>query len=242
MTLSPDPTPDPAPLLSQYQSVTLTNQFAWRLINSKFPPIAIFDDVADADEFDALFAIQQLTNPRLQNEVGHLNLLPAEQIPFGITGCSYACAPFTHVNPDGSRFSDGSFGILYLADKIETAISEVYHHQQKYWQNVPNLRYDTITMRGLKFEFSAQLVDLSASDNKDIHHPDNYNAARAMGAQLKKTAAQGIQYHSVRKPGAICWALMTPQNVHSAIQASHYEFIYDGSQIANVRLISPIDT
>ena len=31
---------------------------AYRLVNSKFPPIALFDDVADAEDFDALYQIQ----------------------------------------------------------------------------------------------------------------------------------------------------------------------------------------
>jgi hypothetical protein len=89
---------------------------SYRLINSKFPPISLFDDVADASEFESLYALQALTNPRLKNEVGDLQLIPRTEIPFGIHGCSYATAPFTHVNPDGSRFSDGSFGVLYVAD------------------------------------------------------------------------------------------------------------------------------
>ena len=101
---------------------------AYRLVNSKFPPIALFDDVADAEDFEALYQIQALTNPRLQNEIGRLELIPRDQIPFGIPGCSYATAPFTHVNPAGSRFSNGTFGVLYLADRMDTAIAEVRHH------------------------------------------------------------------------------------------------------------------
>ena len=86
---------------------------AYRLVNSKFPPIAIFDDVASADEFESLYALQAITNPRLANQAGRLELIPRADIPFGIPGCSYAAAPFTHVNPDGSRFSDGSFRDLH---------------------------------------------------------------------------------------------------------------------------------
>src|SRR5258705_221801 len=94
-------------ILEKWQATT---DQAYRLVNSKFPPIALFDDVADADEFELLFEIQALTNPRLKNEVGQLELIARSEIPFGIAGCSYAIAPFTHVNPAGSRFSDGSFG------------------------------------------------------------------------------------------------------------------------------------
>ena len=61
---------------------------AYRLVNSKFPPIELFDDVADADEFDMLYQLQALTNPRLHNETGRLELIPRGEIPFGIPGCS----------------------------------------------------------------------------------------------------------------------------------------------------------
>ena len=102
---------------------------AYRLVNSKFPPIALFDDVADADEFEALYQIQALTNPRLGNEVGRIELIPRREIPFGIVGCSYAIAPFTHVNPAGSRFSDGRYGMFYAARERATAVAETaYHH------------------------------------------------------------------------------------------------------------------
>jgi hypothetical protein len=132
------------------------------LINSKFPPIALFDDVADASEFDALYQIQALTNPRLLNEVGVIEVIPRDQIPFGIPGCSYATASFTHVNPDGSRFSDGSFGVLYLADNMETALAEVAYHQNKYWSKVKNLSYGRFVFRGLTCRFTdAAMKDAS---------------------------------------------------------------------------------
>ena len=97
---------------SQLPRLANVEQQAYRLVNSKFPPIALFDDVADADEFETLYQLQALTNPRLRNETGRLELIARAEIPFGIPGCSYATAPFTHVNPAGSRFSDGSFGVL----------------------------------------------------------------------------------------------------------------------------------
>ena len=55
---------------------------AYRLVNSKFPPIAIFDDVASADEFESLYALQAITNPRLANQAGRLELIPRADIPF----------------------------------------------------------------------------------------------------------------------------------------------------------------
>lgn len=211
---------------------------AYRLVNSKFPPIALFDDVADADEFEVLYQIQELTNPRLRNEVGRLELIPRRDIPFGIPGCSYAIAPFTHVNPSGSRFSDGSFGVLYLADSMETALAEVRHHQSLYWSNVPALNYERFVFRGLSCSFvDKAMKDATAIPLTDpVYDADDYTHARTLGKLIKTSGCPGILYHSVRLPGGHCWALMTPKPVLSVIQAAHYEMIWNG-QLTSVSQI-----
>lgn len=221
---------------NQLERVCFESQVSYRLVNSKFPPITLFDDVIDAEHFETAFALQALTNPRILNELGDLNLIPTEQIPFGITGVNYATAPFTHVSPDGSRFSDGSFGMLYLADTAATAIAETRYHQQKFFQNVEGLHYDTVDMRCLKVKFSAELIN--ACSVSDIYSPDDYSASRVFGIQVKKAGEAGLQYNSVRNPGAICWGLMSPEFVESAVQTRHFEFVYDGKQISQVREIT----
>jgi hypothetical protein len=212
---------------------------AYRLVNSKFPPIEIFDDVADADEFEVLYQIQALTNPRLKNEVGHLELIPRSEIPFGIPGCSYATAPFTHVNPSGSRFSDGSFGVLYLADSMETALAEVQHHQSLYWSNVRNLNYERFVFRGLSCSFvDAAMKDATSIPlNDPIYAPDDYAHSHVFGKAIRATGCPGFRYHSVRMPGSHCWALMTPKPVLSIIQTAHYEMVWN-QQITSVNKLS----
>lgn len=204
---------------------------SYRLINSKFPPVSLFDDVADVNEFESLYALQALTNPRLKNEVGDLQLIPRTEIPFGIHGCSYATAPFTHVNPNGSRFSDGSFGVLYVADCIETAIAEVQYHQQAYWSNVPELSYERFVFRGLICQFNeVGIVDgLVLPPTDAIYSSKNYTQARELGTTIKSGGRAGIRYHSVRRKGAICWGLMTPLQVSSIHQAAHYEMVWNGT-------------
>lgn len=215
------------------QRVSFSGQESYRMVNSKFPPITLFDDVMDAEDFETAYALQALTNPRILNELGDLTLIPTEEIPFGITGASYATAPFTHVNPDGSRFSDGSFGILYLADSAETAIAETRYHQEKYFRNVEGLHYDTVDMRCLKVKFSAELIDAVSIDA--IHAPNDYTTSRIFGAKVKKSGEAGLQYRSVRHEGATCWALMSPSPVESAVQTQHFEFVFDGEGISKVR-------
>jgi hypothetical protein len=167
------------------------------------------------------------------NELGDLALIPTAQIPFGITGVNYATAPFTHVNPDGSRFSNGSFGILYVADVPKTAIAETRYHQEKSLRKIIGLHYDTIDMRCLKVTFSANLVNAIAID--EIHVPDDYTASHGFGVKIKKSGAAGIQYRSVRNEGGICWALMSPSYVECVVQTQHFEFVFDGKSISKVR-------
>ncbi|NMY89985.1 RES family NAD+ phosphorylase [Pseudomonas psychrotolerans] len=209
-----------------------------RLVNSKFPPIALFDDVADTEDFETLYQLQALTNPRLQNELGRLELIPRDQIPFGIPGCSYATAPFTHVNPAGSRFSDGSFGVLYLADHADTALAEVRHHQEAYWSKVPTLKYERFVFRNLTVSFSDQgLRDALVLDAADpIYEPDDYGAARSLGAAAKRTGCPGLRYRSVRRAAGHCWALLTPRLVTAVIQAAPVEMIWNGGIIAINRI------
>ena len=209
------------------------NQIAYRLIPSKYPPISLFDDVADHDEFEVLFAIQELTNPRIRNELGSLNRVPSNERPYGIRGCNYALGPFVHVNPDGSRFSKGDYGVYYAADEVHTAIAETRYHQEKYFSAIDGLKYDRLSMRCLKTQFSASLRDITDDEfaQEDWYDPDNYTSAQALGAKLKANKIAGLVYNSVRAAGKICYALFTPRIINDVMQATHYEYIWDGKKI-----------
>lgn len=214
---------------------------AYRLVNSKFPPIDLFDDVADAEEFEILYQLQALTNPRLHNETGRIELIPRSEIPFGIPGCSYATAPFTHVNPAGSRFSDGSYGVLYLADSMETALAEVRHHQEQYWSNVEGLNFERFVFRGVSCQFNeAGLLDAtSVPMSEPIYDADDYTHSRQFGRLVRQGGFPGLRYHSVRNPGQHCWALLTPKRVLSIIQTAHYEMIWNAG-ITSVSVIAEV--
>ena len=99
-----------------------------RLIASRFPTVGLYDQVAAPEDLDVVFAIEALTNPRMRQELGQLSLVaPADRIAG--PGATLVMAAFTHLNPLGSRFSDGSWGVYYAADTLETAVAEVSHHR-----------------------------------------------------------------------------------------------------------------
>lgn len=228
-------------LLDTLPQKRFRDKTAYRLVNSKFPPIAIFDDVADNAEFEALFRLQAKTNPRLLDEIGHIRLIKPERRPFGITGCNYALAPFAHINQLGSRFSRGEFGVLYAAEHMDTALAETCYHQQRYFQTqVLGLKYDRIVMRGLTLKFSAALINI-CSPKIETHHwydANNYSAARQLGDAIKAADKDGLWYDSVRKPGSSCYALFSPHLIKSAVQTQHYELAWNGQRIDAVIQLS----
>lgn len=216
----------------------------YRLIASKYPPISLFDDVVNAEDFEVMYQLQALTNPRLRDEAGDISLIKPEEIPYHCSrGRSYAVAAFTHINRDGSRFADGSFGMLYIGDTDKTAIREIQHHQQKYWSNVDGLHYDRFVFRALQFTFDdKQTLDVTNRPMSDpIYDPSNYAAAQELGRQSRAdTTLTGIFYNSVRNEGGKCWALSTPFVVNDVIQCYHLEMIWNGTEIAQIEKISPI--
>src|SRR3546814_14273551 len=102
---------------------------AVRLIESKYPPIDLFEDIADPEDWELLAAAEGKTNPRIAETIGNLDLVPTGRRVNG-QGASYVLAPFTHCSPDKpGRFHDGNFGAYYSAATVETATAEVTHHQ-----------------------------------------------------------------------------------------------------------------
>ena len=95
---------------------------AWRIIPSRFPAQGVFDRIARPEDLDALYALEALTNDRLRDELGELALVPRARRVTG-PGTQTVMAAFTHVNPDGSRFSDGGYGVFYAAKALDTAVA-----------------------------------------------------------------------------------------------------------------------
>ena len=50
-----------------------------RVVPSRFPPVGLFDRVADPADLEALYAIEALTNDRIRDQAGNLALVPAEE-------------------------------------------------------------------------------------------------------------------------------------------------------------------
>src|SRR5574337_1032241 len=104
---------------------------AFRIVPSRFPTIGVYDRIADPADLDAVFALEAMTNPRLREEAGALQQVAKER-RLGGPGSTPVMAAFTHLNPEGSRFSDGTWGVFYAAHSVATAVEETAYHRERF--------------------------------------------------------------------------------------------------------------
>lgn len=95
-----------------------------RLIPSRYPPIAAFDDIASPEDLDAVMALEGWTNDRL---VAHrLARLPESERIYGVPNASVILAAFLHADSvSGGRFLSVDLGAWCSAEAIEAAFAEV---------------------------------------------------------------------------------------------------------------------
>src|SRR5690606_30167118 len=82
---------------------TAAPQPSYRLIPSRFPPIGLFDTVAQPEDLAAVMELAGWTNDRLVAE--RLARLPAQDWVYGRANASIVMAAFLHAPPMGARFS-----------------------------------------------------------------------------------------------------------------------------------------
>jgi hypothetical protein len=205
-------------------------------VPSRFPPAGLFDRVSSAEDLDVVQAIEGLTNDRLREELGALHLVPEEERIYG-PGTTPIMAAFTHLNPEGSRFTDGRYGVYYAAKTIDTAIAETLYHRTRFLAATQEPPIE-IDMRSYASDIDARLHDIRDLQKAlpAIYDPDpaHYGPAQVFANELRSTGANGIVYSSVRDPGGECVAVFRPPVLKPVVQGKHYCYVWDGSRIVNV--------
>jgi hypothetical protein len=210
---------------------------AHRIIRSLFPPIHLFEDIADPADWGDIISAEQKTNPRLMEDVGNLALIPQER-RVGGPGATYLMASFTHFSPDRpSRFSDGSFGVLYAGNSIEVALLETMHHHGLFMARTNEPPGWTSQFREIVLTIDAKLHDLrglTMSDPAVFHHRD-YSASQVLALQLRAANSNGVVYPSQRSPGGECVGLFYPDQAKDPVQGRHFDYHWNGQEVDLVR-------
>jgi RES domain len=215
-----------------------------RLIASRFPTVGLYDGLAAAEDLDVVFAIEALTNPRVRQELGQLNLVPSSERVVG-PGATLIMAAFTHLNPLGSRFSDGSWGVYYAASSLPTAVAEVGFHRAAFLARTAEPPID-VDLRWIQADVAAALHDLRdpAPALTAALDPAHYGASQDLARDLRGQGSAGIVWHSVRERNASmrgqnaqapgqCVALFKPKALSKARAAGHITLHWNGAAITH---------
>ena len=209
-------------------------QPCFRVISSRFPPVHLFERVAGAEDWDALYWLESLTNPRLRDEVGEIELVPPDERVFG-PNASIIMAAFTHLNPDGSRFADDTFGAFYAAASLDTSVAETRYHREVFLRATRQSPTE-LDMRSYLCDVCASFHDIRGKRDKmpDIYDPDSYAASQELARALKRAGSNGVVYDSVRHAGGQCLAVYRPRLIQNCRQGAHLRYVWDGERIGQV--------
>jgi hypothetical protein len=206
---------------------------AWRIIASRHPPIDLFERLTpDPAVWEALIALEELTNPRVRDEVGDIALVAPEDRISG-AGASYVMASFTHRNPKGSRFSDGSYGVYYAAARLATAIAETVYHFEIFARdsNDPPRMEDMRVLAGSMAAVFEDVATIPEPQRSEILDPCSYAASQPYGRRLREGGAVGVVYPSVRHRGGECLGAFKPRAVGLPHQERHLKYHWNGNRV-----------
>lgn len=201
----------------------------YRIIRSIYPPIDLFEDIADPCDWEALAAVEAKTNPRVRLEIGDLGKVPPARRVTG-PGASLVMAPFVHCSPlRPGRFTDGSYGLYYAGDAETVAIAETIHHHERFMHATAEAPGWTSDFRLLVGRIDRMLDDVDAVPG--ARDPEDYGPSQILGRALRAGGSDGVVWQSVRMPGGRCLGAFWPDVVPIPTQGRHYRYHWDGTRV-----------
>jgi RES domain-containing protein len=205
---------------------------AWRVVATRYPPIDLFERVStNPAVWDALIELEQLVNPSVRDAIGEISLVPPGRRVSG-RNASWAMAPFTHPNPKGSRFSDGSYGVYYAADRLSTAVAETAHHFARFARDSddPPRREDMQALVGVIYNTFHDIDALPGEQRAAVLDPNSDIASQSLAQALRDGGSNGVVYSSVRDPGGLCVGAFWPDVVGIPTRERRLKYEWDGAR------------
>lgn len=201
----------------------------FRIIRTIYPPVDLFEDIADPADWELLVSAEAKLNPRIHDAVGNLALVPVARRLGGPTS-SIAMGAFTHVSRDRpSRFSDGSYGVWYCGDRVEVALAETAYHFQRFMQATREPAADA-DFRLLTAVVAGQLDEAPESCLID----QDWRPGQRFGRQARARGIDGVLYASLRYRSGKAAAIFWPDCLTLPItQTQQFRYRWDGARMTH---------
>lgn len=208
----------------------------YRLVPSIHPAIDLFADLehVSPEEWDLLYELEAMTNPRMRDARGEIVLVPKEERVYS-EGSSFIMAAFTYLNPLGSRFSDGSYGVYYCALLEETAIREIAHHLGRFLSSTAEPA-QTVVTRSVSALLEGQAFDLFSPLWPWLRGED-YTPCQAL-ARYARGKVDLLRYESVRHRGQVAYAVFRANALREARHLKYLELYWNGQRFTHAGQVS----
>ncbi len=205
MASDPAPPPSfwPALRVADVQKDLLRNIVSLRMSQD------LFDDLStDPAEMRIAQQVEDEVKPPL-----FASLTPVIHRPFEEAQWANAIGwPFRHWQ--GSRFSEGRFGVWYGADTLETTVRESAHHWVNGLLRDAGFEHEPVVGERKVYAVAcaAALLDARAASRHapGLLDPADYAPARALGRRLHAEGHPGLLTPSVRHRGGHTYAMFNP--------------------------------
>ena len=178
-----------------------------------------------------MLEVEFLTNPRVRDEVGDVQRVPSEERVSG-PGTGVVMGAFTHVHPEGSRFSDGTYGAFYAGRELDTAVMESKY--QELFLRATTQGSMELDMRASGVDLAGELHDLRGRqwDDADVHAENDHAASRRLAAALREDGSNGLVYDKRSTWGWPVRAVFRPRVLSRVRRTRHLCFVWDGREVA----------
>lgn len=200
---------------------------AWRIIPSRNPPVDLYQRVAPREDWKAVIDVELLTNPRVRELSGGLGLVRPEDLKGGATQ-NWILAPFTYLNPEGTRFSDGSFGSCFLAKDLAIALLESIRLRERFL-SFTNQKAVRLDMRVIKTDVAGEF---EVEPGEDAYAEAGSRHAYWKTRQLD--GSDGVYFRAAELVNGECIEAFRPRFMTRAVQERHLTYTWDGTHIAEV--------
>ncbi len=222
-----------------------TSKISWkpsfRIIASKFPPLGIFERVAEPGEWDDLLLLEAMTDPSVGLMIAHLQRMPeVERYKGNLAG--RIMAPFVILDQTtGGRFNNSSLGAYYACKSLETAIHETVFHAEKFLVNGKVAETQNLDQLVISADIAGEFHDVRGMQLqlKDVYASHDYLSSQSFAVELKiENQSNGIAYSSLRHKKGECIAVFTPSLIKNAVEIQQLSYHWNGVRITGYFSIS----
>lgn len=194
------------------------------------------EDLVEPQMAGDIRALLAVTDTVERHRAGELRIVAPEDDYVG-DHREYVLAPFAA--PKESRFSDGSYGVLYAGLAADTALRESVHRLTRFFTDGGMAGGAIATKVQLTFRACAEVADVRTASGglPSIYDPEDYLISRKCGAQMHNLKHDGLWYDSVRHHGGECLGLFVPRVVSNVRITDRIELEWDGTRFSAVKRV-----